>query len=346
MKVISLFSGIGGFETAAEWMGWTNVVSCEINEFGNHVLQYYWPNAYHHSDIHTLTGNLINEQAEKKFGENWRAGGVILTGGFPCQPFSLAGQRKGTDDNRYLWPEMLRVIREVQPDYVVAENVFGILNLDGGVVFEQVCVDLETSGYEVQTYVLPACGVNAPHRRDRVWFVAYRNIDGQHGSNSQHEVNASEGRVNAQRDTCESLKHEPTSNAKSEQGQSMRLKQREFSKPEQGKFGGNNSENGCKRTTTNASDQGLQGVTVNRSVRRSRKESYQQPTGLFHPNWEKFPTQSPVCNGTNGVSSELSSITLSKWRREAIKAMGNAIVPQVAFQIFKAIQQTHDQRPI
>jgi DNA (cytosine-5)-methyltransferase 1 len=300
MKVISLFSGVGGFETAADWMGWENVVSCEINEFGNHVLQYYWPNAYHHTDIHTLTGDLINEQAEKRFGKNWRAGGVILTGGFPCQPFSLAGQRKGTDDNRYLWPEMLRVIREVQPDYVVAENVFGILNLDGGVVFEKVCIDLETSGYEVQTYVLQACSVNAPHRRDRVWFVAYRNSDGQHRSDSQHEVNASEGWFNALGNTCESLKHESFANAKNAGQQTRVIGQRE-------------------------------------------EQSWRGNEPTWPRTWDGFPTQSPVCSGNDGLPSELSSITLSKWRREAIKAMGNAIVPQVAFQIFKAIQKHKPQ---
>jgi DNA (cytosine-5)-methyltransferase 1 len=307
VKHLSLFSGIGGFDLAAEWMGWTNIVSCEINEFGNHVLEYYWPNAYHHRDIHTLTGDLINEQAEKKFGKNWRADGVILTGGFPCQPFSLAGKRKGTDDNRYLWPEMLRIIREVQPNYVVAENVFGILNLDGGMVFEQVCLDLEAAGYKVQSYVLPACGVNAPHRRDRVWFVAHRNSDGQHTSNSHHEVNASEGGFNALGNTCESLEHESTTNT--------------------------NSGKRCERRLHKTESQ-----TAKRHIGTCNARSYQRP------DWDNFPTQSPVCNGTNGIPDNLADITFSKWRNESIKAMGNAIVPQVAYQIFKAIQQTNDTK--
>jgi len=96
----------------------------------------------------------------------------ILTGGFPCQPFSQAGKRRGTDDDRYLWPEMLRVIRLAKPRWVIAENVRGLLTMQNGMVFEQVCLDLENSGYEVQPFIIPAVAVNAPHRRDRIWFVA------------------------------------------------------------------------------------------------------------------------------------------------------------------------------
>jgi DNA (cytosine-5)-methyltransferase 1 len=170
---ISTFSGIGGFELASEWMGWKNYASCEINPFGQQVLKYYWPEAYHHGDIKTLTYELLNTELIQRFGANWRCGPIVLTGGFPCQPFSLAGKRKGTKDDRHLWPEMLRLIREIRPEYIVGENVGGIISWDGGVVFEQVQTDLETEGYEVQPFILPACGVNAPHRRDRVWFIAH-----------------------------------------------------------------------------------------------------------------------------------------------------------------------------
>jgi len=174
MKLISLFSGIGGFELAAEWAGWQNVVSCEINPFGRQVLNHYWPNAYHHDDIKTLTFEKIDYELKQRFGENWNADDIILTGGFPCQPYSAAGKRLGKEDERHLWPEMLRVIREVQPKWVVGENVLGLVNWSGGLVFEEVQADLESEGYEIQPYVLPAASVNAPHKRDRVWFVAYR----------------------------------------------------------------------------------------------------------------------------------------------------------------------------
>jgi DNA (cytosine-5)-methyltransferase 1 len=173
MQVISLFSGIGGFELAAEWVGWKNIVSCEIDPFGRKVLKHYWPESYHHKDIHTLT------YAKIKKNTNWNPNEpTIIVGGFPCQPFSIAGQRKGTEDNRNLWPEMFRIIKEIKPDWVVGENVHGIVNWSDGMVFDQVQSDLENIGYEVQAYVLPSCAVNAPHRRDRVWIVAHTGIPG------------------------------------------------------------------------------------------------------------------------------------------------------------------------
>jgi DNA (cytosine-5)-methyltransferase 1 len=141
-------------------MGWENVFHCEWMEFPRKVLDYHFPNADSHIDIcktdFTKYANTID----------------ILTGGFPCQPFSLAGKRKGTDDERYLWGEMLRAIQEIKPRFVIAENVFGITNIDGGLVFQQVCLDLENEGYEVQPFIIPACAKNAPHRRDRCWFIA------------------------------------------------------------------------------------------------------------------------------------------------------------------------------
>ena len=112
---ISTFSGLGGGDLAAEWAGWKNYAGCEINEFCNKIRNYYWPKAYHHRDIHTLTYSLLNEEIKKRFGEHWRSEDVVLTGGFPCQGFSVAGKRGGTDDNRYLWPEMLRVCKEIKP---------------------------------------------------------------------------------------------------------------------------------------------------------------------------------------------------------------------------------------
>jgi DNA (cytosine-5)-methyltransferase 1 len=159
----SLFSGIGGFDEASEAAGWTNSFYCEWNEFGQSVLKDQNPKAILYNDI-TKTDFTI-----------WRGRIDVLTGGFPCQPYSTAGKRKGKEDERHLWPEMLRAIREIQPRWIVGENVLGIINWNGGMVFEEVQTDLEAEGYEVQTYVLPASGVNAPHQRYRVWFVAYSN---------------------------------------------------------------------------------------------------------------------------------------------------------------------------
>lgn len=157
----SLFSGIGGFDLAAEWMGWNNVFHCEYADFPRKVLNYYWPNADSHVNIcdtnFTKYANTID----------------VISGGFPCQPFSSSGTRKGTNDERYLWPEMLRAICEIKPKYIIAENVFGITNIDGGLVFEQICIDLENQGYQVQSFIIPANAKNAPHRRDRLWIIAH-----------------------------------------------------------------------------------------------------------------------------------------------------------------------------
>ena len=169
MRHGSLFSGIGGFDLAAEWMGWENVFHCEWMEFPRKVLDYHFPNADSHIDI--------CKTDFKKYANTID----ILTGGFPCQPFSLAGKRKGTDDERYLWGEMLRAIQEIKPRFVIAENVFGITNIDGGLVFEQVCLDLENEGYEVQPFIIPAAAKNAPHRRDRCWFIGVRNATDNNG---------------------------------------------------------------------------------------------------------------------------------------------------------------------
>jgi DNA (cytosine-5)-methyltransferase 1 len=185
MRHGSLFSGIGGFDLAAEWMGWENVFHCEWMEFPRKVLNYYWPNADSHIDICKTDFKKYANQID------------ILTGGFPCQPFSLAGKRKGTDDERYLWGEMFRAIQEIKPKYVIAENVFGITNIDGGLVFQQVCLDLEAEGYEVQPFVLPAASKGAPHSRQRVWFIAFNdsnsNCDGLNQCNGNDEINTSEG---------------------------------------------------------------------------------------------------------------------------------------------------------
>lgn len=158
----SLFSGIGGFDLAAAWAGWTNVFNCEIDPFCRRVLKYHFPESEQYEDIRTTDFTV------------WRDRVDVLTGGFPCQPFSLAGKRRGTADDRYLWPAMLGVVRTVRPRWVVGENVLGIVNWSQGMVFEQVCADLEAAGYEVQAYLIPAAGVGAPHLRYRTWFVAHR----------------------------------------------------------------------------------------------------------------------------------------------------------------------------
>lgn len=292
MKHGSLFSGIGGFDLAAQWMRWENVFHCEWNPFGQKVLKHYWPNAISYHDI-TKSDFTIH-----------RGTIDILTGGFPCQPFSTAGQRKGTEDSRYLWPEMLRVIREVQPRWIVGENVRGLVSWSDGLVFDTVCADLEAEGYEVFPVLLPAASVNAPHRRDRVWFVAYcKRIRLEHGKETRY---ISEGSRETQEERSESSKSTET----------------------------NGGEwNATDSYSTLLEYRNREGTTGKRAEPEKRIKSFDSPRS-----WETFPTQPPVCNGNDGISSRLDSITFSKWRKESIKGGGNAIVPQVAYQIFKTIQ--------
>jgi len=196
---IDLFSGIGGFAYAAEKVWgeeYEPVLFCDNDKFCQAVLRKHWPDVPIYSDIRELIADTYSNGQPRQHKEvntadtreqalgiaegSTNAPGIfLLTGGFPCQPFSQAGKRRGTDDSRYLWPEMLKVIQNTRPRWIIAENVRGILGIEGGLVFEQVCLDLEASGYEVQPFIIPAVAVNAPHRRDRVWFVAHLQHNGK-----------------------------------------------------------------------------------------------------------------------------------------------------------------------
>jgi DNA (cytosine-5)-methyltransferase 1 len=269
----SLFSGIGGFDLAAEWAGWQNAFHCEWNEFGQKILKYYWPNATSYGDI-TKTDFTI-----------WRNRIDVLSGGFPCQPYSHAGKRLGKEDDRHLWPEMLRTIREVAPSYVVGENVNGIVTWNGGMVFHEVQAELENEGYEVQPCLLPACAVGALHRRDRTWFIAY----------SKHN-------------------------------RLRRWEQQQKGKQET--FG----------TIANTTTERLQ---ESRNQFRQEYELFINPptdfTGCITTQWSKAKRGSGNVSKNDGVSEAMDGITVSQWKQQSIKAFGNAIVPQVAFEIFKCI---------
>ncbi len=324
MKHIGLFDGIGGFSLAAEWAGWETIAWCEINPFCQKVLGYHFPKANKHHDIKTTDFTIYRGQCD------------IVTGGFPCQPYSLAGKRKGKEDDRHLWPEMLRAIREVQPTWIVGENVFGLVNWDGGVVFNEVQTDLEAEGYEVQPYILPACAVNAPHRRDRVWFVA-KNTRSNGRRNGEYEKQRSTGderKFSArgeERDT--SKKTTPNSD---HNGQHRGNGKYEVNTSEGGEYAQRNIE----QMGGDAADTCIAGQQELDIPYFANGQKY-GPRGHNENrrNWENFPTQPPVRGGNDGLPAELDGITFSKWRNESIKAYGNAIVPQVAYQIFKAINE-------
>ena len=175
MNFISLFSGIGGIDLGLERAGMTCVAQVENDPFCNKVLEKHWPSVPRFGDIRNV-------------GKHNLPAAELVCGGFPCQPFSNAGNRKGDEDDRYLWPEMFRVVQELKPAWFFGENVAGIINM----ALDTVLFDLESEGYTCETFVIPACAVNAPHRRDRVWIVAYTNGSGcVHG---QPEINTTEAR--------------------------------------------------------------------------------------------------------------------------------------------------------
>jgi len=185
VKLLDLFSGIGGFSYGLEKTGFQTVAFCEMDKYCKLVLQKHWKGTKIYNDVKEITK------------EKLEADGVelpeIITGGFPCQPFSIAGKQKGTNDDRHLWPEMFRIIKELKPRWIIGENVRGIVNIQDGMVFETVCTDLESEGYEVQAFNIPAAGVGAPHRRERIWIVANSRRTLRQGS-SIREKNENETR--------------------------------------------------------------------------------------------------------------------------------------------------------
>jgi len=333
MRHGSLFSGIGGFDLAAEWMGWENVFHCEWNPFGQKVLHHYWPNAIQYHDI-TQTDFTIH-----------RGTIDILTGGFPCQPYSMAGKRLGKEDERHLWPEMLRAIREIAPRYVVGENVLGLTNWNGGLVFDEVHSDLESAGYEVQAVVIPAAAVNAPHGRDRVWFVAKNTMrcGCTHRESEQERTSVREQR-NISTGVADGvhLSTGLTAHAKGNgnRGELQRMESAHDCKRQPKEHGQDNVQPwnyGEVWLTADTYEQRLERKAANGNMGGQQRPLQR---GIeSRSQWQNFPTQSPICGGDDGISTELDGITFSKWRNESIKAYGNAVVPQVVYQIFRAIAE-------
>jgi DNA (cytosine-5)-methyltransferase 1 len=248
-----LFSGIGGFDLAASWMGWQNVFQVEIDKFCRKVLEKNFPETKRYSDIKDFKGYEYTNRID------------VISGGMPCQPFSTAGKRKGKDDDRYLWDEMLRVIATIKPTYVVGENVPGIISL----ALDTVLSDLEAQNYTTETFIIPACAVNAPHKRDRVWFIAYANSIGW--------------------------------------------------KCEKSNFADTNCE---RREESLGGDKlGYEGKEI------------QIGRGFYEADWNREWTAvaSELCRVDDGLPKELD-------KAKRIEALGNAIVPQIAFEIFRILE--------
>lgn len=340
-----LFAGIGGFSLALEEVFNDETIKhifCEWESFPTAVLKEQWPDGEYWGDIadlvaHTRSAGLEetrtsesperdrgdsefttnteqsglqrSKQPERKrldglshrTGENEKPDWSIVTGGFPCQPFSHAGRRNGTKDDRYKWPEMFTVIKNVRPKWVVAENVRGLVTWNDGMVLEQVCTDLESEGYEVQPLIIPAVAVNAPHRRDRVWIIAYR--DSERREVQETHVQVSERNYDAK----------PSNTAS-------------HSSPNTGR------QRRSKRS----------GEILRPEIQTTISKNYDYPD--WQRDWREVALATCHDSMDDGISREMDGVRISnaKWRNESLKSYGNAIVPQVAMQIFKAIRTAED----
>ena len=317
LKVLDLFSGIGGFTLGLDSTNFFETVKfVEKDKYCQKVLQKNFPNIPIEEDIKNVKG---------KEGE-----ADVICGGFPCQPFSVAGKQKGTSDDRHLWPEMFRLIREIKPQFVIGENVKNIINIQDGVVFETVCTDLESEGYEVQPFNIPAAGVGAPHRRERVWIVAYaeryneiQQIQKSDGTQNQvqskrgQEDSASwiSGRTNSIRQTNNRYETNVayTESIESHVGEHGKHQEE---RSRQGEIRGENSHD------ANTYSKRLERFRAEHELRNSEKEK--QTSGNSW--WSVEPNVGRVANGVPG-------------RVHRLKGLGNAIVPQIAKEIGLAIKK-------
>jgi len=291
LKVVDLCSGIGGFSYGLEQTGYFETIQfVEIDKFCQKVLKKNFPNVPIHEDIKTYKP--INAD--------------VVTAGFPCQPFSLAGKRKGINDNRNLWSETLRVITEAKPKWFIGENVDGIINISKGTVLQQIQKDLEAENFQVQCLVIPASGVGAWHQRKRVWIIA--------NSNSIKR----NGRSNASR-VCET-KQTRLDSDKERNRNDIRSKVERCSEQDRGNVSNTNSKR-------------LQRCSLSTNLEtKQRQVSSENSFKEQHTWWE---TQSELCGVPNGISYELD-----KDRSNRIKSLGNSICPQVIYEIGKAIYKT------
>ena len=285
------------------------------------VLNYYYPNAKKYEDLTKID-----------FSE-WRGKINVLSAGFPCQPFSSAGRRRGADDDRYLWPQVLRIIKEIRPDYFLGENVAGILSMvfanneievaretdlfgtsniqtrtEERYIIDKICEDIEGCGYKVQPILIPACSLGAPHRRDRVWFLA-------HANSTRCESGASGEREKEKQDGVFG-----------------------FSLGSSEEFSFADASNEHEKFSPNTNSTRLETGKDKRQHDSSGKGTNEQFAGLLD-NWERFPLEPSICHRNNGLFTGLSGITVPAWVKCSIRALGNSIVPQIAYEIFRAIEE-------
>jgi DNA (cytosine-5)-methyltransferase 1 len=335
---LSLFSGIGGLDLAAEWAGFESVGQCEWADYPTKVLEKHWPDVPRWRDIRTLNGASFYERTNRRTVD-------IISGGFPCQPFSVAGKQRGKDDDRYLWPEMVRVIEELRPSWVVGENVAGIINM----ALDTVLSDLEAAGYTVRTFVIPACSVNAPHQRYRTAIVAYASGNGYSRAQSNWKTNNDkewncqaheQGRRTKLDATFESS--EVISNTDCSRCQKFNTSR---ITDQQGFGGGNDYEGyvsntngerlqaeGSKQQTAGITGNSQTNGTVCNTASQGLQDGAEKPLGRYREKQESkrsdwWAAEPGVGRVANGVPN----------RVDRIKCLGNAVVPAQFYPVFQAI---------
>jgi len=318
LKLLDLFSGIGGFSLGLESTGgFETIAFVEKDDFCQKVLKKHWPNT-------TIEGDIRNVKGDKYEAD-------IITGGFPCQPFSVAGKRKGTDDDRYLWDETIRVVRECKPRWFIGENVEGLINIKNGVVLRQVQTDLEKEGFEVQCLVIPASGIGAWHQRKRIWILAH-NV-----SNTNTRLSIGQRKEIQTRGSSTSSGSKNVSNSKSSRHRrwsSEECKNGEWSflqGEQKGRKMGSEIK-GCDGDVSNSNSERLEGHRNKQQLQENgrKKHSIWNSNDETKESW--WQTQSRICGVPNGVSFELD-----KGRNNRIKSLGNSIVPQIVRQLGFAI---------
>lgn len=318
MKHLDLFSGIGGFALAARWAGYETVQFVENEPYCQRVLAKHWPDVPIHGDIHTFDGKQFTGTID------------LLTGGFPCQPFSVAGKKKGSGDDRYLWPEMARVIAEVKPRWVVAENVSGIVEM----ALDTVLADLESQGYETGTLVVPACATDAPHRRDRVWIVAHN--DGTRASQrgTARRGNEDLRRPNGEAAPSHGIRAQRVNGPRKNGGDGFVADADDSSRPRFGQHCGSVlSEQGSIRLS------GSSAPVVNTTSGRLPESEHES---RFAGERGSDATERTCATGSSWwtVEPNVGRVAHGVSRRvDRLRALGNAIVPQVAYEIIRAITE-------